>query len=93
MEEDNNVFPELKDIETKLGRKVPESLIRSLVGGKRHDEREDSAHVTNCKRRHSSADLRRLESKMVFLKQEMVSASLSFFPVSELTVIASTLVL
>lgn len=73
MEEDSNVLPELKDIETKLGRKVPESLIRSLVGGKRHDEHENSAHLTNCKRCSNSADLKRLESKMLFLKQEMVS--------------------
>ncbi|XP_076580466.1 leucine rich adaptor protein 1-like [Chaetodon auriga] len=73
MDEDNNVFPELKDIETKLGRKVPESLIRSLVGGKHHDEREKSAaaHLTNCKCCSNSTDLKRLESKMLLLKQEM----------------------
>lgn len=73
MDEDNNVLPDLKDIETKLGRKVPDSLIRSLVGSKRHDEREKSTHLTNCKRCNNSADLKRLESKMLFLKQEMVS--------------------
>ncbi|XP_041634839.1 leucine rich adaptor protein 1-like [Cheilinus undulatus] len=72
MDEDNNVFPDLKDIETKLGRKVPDSLIRSLVGGK-HKEHEKSTatHLVNCKFRSNSADLKRLESKMLFLKQEM----------------------
>ncbi|XP_044039632.1 leucine rich adaptor protein 1-like [Siniperca chuatsi] len=75
MDEDNNVLPELKDIETKLGRKVPDSLIRSLVGGKHHDEHEKLAapHLVNCKvlNCNNSADLKRLESKMLFLKQEM----------------------
>ena len=83
MEEDSNLSPELKDIETKLGRKVPDSLIRSLVGGKHHDRHEKAAavaapHVVNGKLRASSADLKRLESKMLFLKQEMVSVSYYF---------------
>lgn len=73
MDEDNSVMPELKDIETKLGRKVPDSLIRSLVAGKHHEEHEKSAHLTNRKCCNSSTDLKRLESKMLFLKQEMVS--------------------
>lgn len=82
MGEDNSVLPDLKDIETKLGRKVPESLIRSLAGGKHHDEHEKSAapHQVNRKCCNNSADLKRLESKMLFLKQEMVSV---FFSVSE----------
>ncbi|XP_018545387.1 leucine rich adaptor protein 1-like [Lates calcarifer] len=73
MDEDNTVLPELKDIETKLGRKVPDSLIRSLVGGKHHDKHEKSAapQLVNCKFCANSADLKRLESKMLFLKQEM----------------------
>lgn len=84
MDEDNNVLPELKEIETKLGRKVPESLIRSLVGGKHHDEHEKSAtpHLVNCKVlncNNNSADLKRLESKMLFLKQEMVRVFFFFF--------------
>lgn len=81
MDEDSNVLPELKDIETKLGRKVPDSLIRSLVGGKHHDKSEKAAaasHLVNGKVRASSADLKRLESKMLFLKQEMVSVSVLF---------------
>ncbi|XP_035530730.1 leucine rich adaptor protein 1-like [Morone saxatilis] len=73
MDEDSNVLPDLKDIETKLGRKVPDSLIRSLVGGKHHDEHEKSpaTHLMNGKCCSNSADLKRLESKMLFLKQEM----------------------
>ncbi|CAK6952791.1 leucine rich adaptor protein 1-like [Scomber scombrus] len=75
MDEDSNLSPELKDIETKLGRKVPDSLIRSLVGGKHPDRHEKAAaaapHVVNGKLRASSADLKRLEGKMLFLKQEM----------------------
>ncbi|XP_071391892.1 leucine rich adaptor protein 1-like [Centroberyx affinis] len=70
MDEDN-VVPDFKDIETKLGRKVPDSLIRSLVGGKHHDKHEKSAAPHLVKNRASSADLKRLESKMLFLKQEM----------------------
>lgn len=73
MAEDERVFPDLKDIETKVGRKVPESLARSLVGGKRHEERETPAISSSCKRRSSSAEVKRLEGKMLFLKQEMVS--------------------
>lgn len=77
MDEDGGVLPELKDIETKLGRKVPDSLVRSLVGGQHQDEREKSAaaaaaHVTSRKCRSNNADLKRLEGKMLFLKQEMV---------------------
>ncbi|XP_049425021.1 leucine rich adaptor protein 1-like [Epinephelus fuscoguttatus] len=73
MEEDNNVLPELKDIETKLGLKVPDSLFRSLAGGKHHDKLEKSAtpHLVTCKLYANNADLKRLESKMLFLKQEM----------------------
>lgn len=73
------MLPDLKDIETKLGLKVPESLIRSLAGGKHQDKQDKStaaaaagtAHLGNCKRYAKNADLTRLESKMLFLKQEM----------------------
>ncbi|XP_028285159.1 leucine rich adaptor protein 1-like [Parambassis ranga] len=75
MDEDNSVLPELKDIETKLGRKVPDSLIRSLTGGKPSDRHDKSAttHLANCKFCANSSDLKRLESKMSFLKQEMAN--------------------
>lgn len=74
MDEDNNLLPDLKDIETKMGRKVPDSLIRSLVAGKHHEKHEGSAapQSVSCKLRSGSADLKRLESKMQLLKQEMV---------------------
>ncbi|XP_058481279.1 leucine rich adaptor protein 1-like [Solea solea] len=73
MDEDSNALPDLKDIETKLGRKVPESLIRSLVGGKHHDKHEKSPapHLANFKFCANSGDLKRLQSKLLFLKQEM----------------------
>uniref|UniRef100_I3JL16 Leucine rich adaptor protein 1 like n=1 Tax=Oreochromis niloticus TaxID=8128 RepID=I3JL16_ORENI len=71
MEEDNSVMRDLKDIETKLGRKVPDSLFRSLAGGK-HDK-SAAPHSGNCKCCANSADLKRLESKMLFLKQEMAN--------------------
>ncbi|KAF3697974.1 Leucine rich adaptor protein 1-like [Channa argus] len=70
-----NAVPDLKDLETKLGRKVPESLARSLVvAGKHHDKRDAppaAPHSVSCKYWASSADLKRLEGKMQFLKQEM----------------------
>lgn len=69
MAEDSRVLPDLKDIETKVGRKVPESLVRSLVGGKRQEEREEPP------RRCGSADVRRLEGKMMVLREEMVRSS------------------
>lgn len=70
MDEDNNVLPELKDLETKLGRKVPDSLIRSLVGGKQHDKAPRSTNAKFCAK---STDFKRLESKMQILKQEMAN--------------------
>ena len=70
MDEDSAV-PDFKDLETKLGRKVPESLIRSLVDGKVDKKQEKSNTAGKC--RANSADLKRLQSKMLFLKQEMVS--------------------
>ena len=66
-------MPDLKDLETKLGRKVPESLVRSLVDGKVENKHEKSSGNTAVKCRANSADLKRLQSKMLFLKQEMVS--------------------
>lgn len=72
MDEDNNTLPDLKDIETKLGRKVPDSLMRSLVGGKHKEQHEKSSTTRSLNGKFcGSADLKRLESKMLFLKQEM----------------------
>lgn len=71
MDEDSNVLPELKDLETKLGRKVPDILVRSLVGGKHHDKHDKAPRSSKfCAK---STDFKRLESKMLFLKQEMAN--------------------
>ncbi|KAK2865772.1 hypothetical protein Q7C36_001828 [Tachysurus vachellii] len=63
MEEDNTV-PDFRDIEVKLGRKVPESLARSITHRAKPLESRSQGHGTN-------SDLKQLESKMLFLKQEM----------------------
>ncbi|XP_037116854.1 leucine rich adaptor protein 1-like [Syngnathus acus] len=68
MDEGGFALPELKDLETKLGRKVPESLVRSLVGG-RHDKVTPPA----ARPGHNSADFDRLEGKIFYLKQEMAN--------------------
>ncbi|KAK5875924.1 hypothetical protein CesoFtcFv8_026951 [Champsocephalus esox] len=65
MEEGNPGLPDLRDIETKLGLKVPDSLIRSLYAGKPQERSSLFALSAN------SADLQRLQSKMMFLRQEM----------------------
>lgn len=65
MEEDSTV-PDFRDIEVKLGRKVPESLARSITH--RAKPVESSRAQGHC----SSSELQHLESKMLFLKQEMV---------------------
>ncbi|KAK5848424.1 hypothetical protein PBY51_006039 [Eleginops maclovinus] len=65
MEEDNPRLPDLRDIETKLGLKVPDGLIRSLSAGKPQERSSLCSLSTN------SADLQRLQSKMMFLRQEM----------------------
>ncbi|KAM6949100.1 leucine rich adaptor protein 1-like [Aplochiton taeniatus] len=72
MDDFKNVLTDFKDIEAKLGRKVPDSLVHSLAGGKLHEKQEDKLPTPNCvKSRMNPADLKRLESKMLFLKQEM----------------------
>lgn len=74
MDEDGSVLPELKDLETKLGRKVPDSLFRSLTGGKPADTHDKpAARLANGKCWTNSADLKRLASKMQFLKEEMAN--------------------
>ncbi|KAI3376457.1 hypothetical protein L3Q82_016918 [Scortum barcoo] len=70
MDLDSNGLPDLRDIETKVGRKVPESLVRSLTAGRPQEEKSAAAHPASRKC-NSSADLKRLESKMLFLRQEM----------------------
>ncbi|KAA8582456.1 hypothetical protein FQN60_006127 [Etheostoma spectabile] len=74
--DEGNVLPDLKDIEAKLGLKVPDSLIRSFAGGKHHDK-SPAPHLANCKLHANNADLKRLETKMLFLKQEMQLMSIN----------------
>lgn len=74
MMDDENGLPDFKDLEIKLGRKVPESLIRSFAERAvktKSEEKKVTTPVTM--KNHTSSDLKRLESKMLFLKQEMVS--------------------
>ncbi|XP_036407650.1 leucine rich adaptor protein 1-like [Megalops cyprinoides] len=69
----DNVLPDFKDIESKLGRKVPEGLIRSLTEGGLHetkDEKEPASPIVSVTKANTG-DLKRLENKMRFLKQEM----------------------
>lgn len=66
------MLSDFKDIEKKLGRNVPESLIRSLAGGHHHHDKHEERKPATPKNRSNSADLKRLESKILFLKQEMV---------------------
>ncbi|KAL4641511.1 leucine rich adaptor protein 1-like [Arapaima gigas] len=69
MEEDR-VLPDFRDIETKLGRKVPEILVQCLAEGVLQRAREEKKPAVTLSPA-ASTDLRRLESKMLFLKQEM----------------------
>ncbi|KAI4884703.1 hypothetical protein NFI96_014127 [Prochilodus magdalenae] len=70
MEEEESTVPDFKEIEMKLGRKVPQSLIRSIADLE-HRDKIESRFTTPAKKHSTSQDLKRLESKMVFLRQEM----------------------
>ncbi|XP_075267139.1 leucine rich adaptor protein 1-like isoform X2 [Opisthocomus hoazin] len=59
--------PDLRDVEQKLGRKVPESLARPLRG------EELPAAAAPGPRRRRAAALARLEAKLHLLRQEMVT--------------------
>ncbi|XP_029461354.1 leucine rich adaptor protein 1-like [Rhinatrema bivittatum] len=70
-------LPDLRDIEIKLGRKVPESLLRSLreepCGRLKEAGREDRpAFAQGPGALQRSSALERLETKIHLLKQEMV---------------------
>lgn len=57
-------LPDFRDVENKLGRKVPESLIRSFTG----------EAAIRCSESHARADdLNTLNNKIRFLRQQMVS--------------------
>ncbi|XP_001506869.1 leucine rich adaptor protein 1-like isoform X2 [Ornithorhynchus anatinus] len=86
---EDHPLPDLGDIELKLGRKVPESLVRSLRGEEplTRDVEKDkdpgssfppsssssSAPATGPARRSNSSALERLETKLHLLKREMVN--------------------
>jgi len=57
-------LPDFRDVESKLGRKVPESLTRSCTG----------EAAIRCSETHARADdLHTLNNKIRFLRQQMVS--------------------
>ncbi|XP_074850991.1 leucine rich adaptor protein 1-like [Carettochelys insculpta] len=75
-------LPDLRDVELKLGRKVPESLVRSLRGDEPAARDRSGgggngfcpASAPAASRLGSSASaLERLETKLYLLKQEMVN--------------------
>ncbi|XP_040273086.1 leucine rich adaptor protein 1-like [Bufo gargarizans] len=63
--------PDLRDIEIKLGRKVPESLARSLR--EEHGDWKKDATRSECPLSPAqSSTLERLESKLQLLRQDMI---------------------
>lgn len=56
-------LPDFRDVENKVGRKVPESLIRSFTTG--------PAEIRSTETRVNSHDLQTLNSKIIFLRQQM----------------------
>uniref|UniRef100_A0A8C3P0I4 Leucine rich adaptor protein 1 like n=1 Tax=Cyanoderma ruficeps TaxID=181631 RepID=A0A8C3P0I4_9PASS len=62
---------DLRDVEQKLGRKVPESLARPLRGEELPAHPAAAAPGLRCRRR--AAALARLETKLQLLRQEMVN--------------------
>ncbi len=58
-------LPDFRDVESKLGRKVPESLIRSFAG----------EPFRGSETRERTDDLQTLHNKTSFLRQQMVSES------------------
>ncbi|XP_005155162.1 leucine rich adaptor protein 1-like [Melopsittacus undulatus] len=63
---------DLRDVEQKLGRKVPESLARLLRGEELPGRPAAAAAVPGPRRRRAAA-LARLETKLHLLRQEMVN--------------------
>ncbi|XP_065517848.1 leucine rich adaptor protein 1-like [Lathamus discolor] len=63
---------DLRDVEQKLGRKVPESLARPLRG-EELPGRPAAAGAAPAPRRRRAAALARLETKLQLLRQEMVN--------------------
>ncbi|XP_067886826.1 leucine rich adaptor protein 1-like [Heterodontus francisci] len=65
------VLPELKEIETKMGRKIPESLLRSLREDQLGRYKDDKVALSRSGTLSNSSTLERLETKIRILKLEM----------------------
>ncbi|XP_078426673.1 leucine rich adaptor protein 1-like [Cetorhinus maximus] len=65
------VLPELKEIETKMGRKIPESLLRSLREDQLGRHKDDKVTLSTSGTLSDSSTLQRLETKIQILKLEM----------------------
>ncbi|XP_042733494.1 leucine rich adaptor protein 1-like [Lagopus leucura] len=69
--------PDLRDVEQKLGRKVPESLARPLRGEEHPGRAAAAAEPTRgpaaAPSRRRAAALARLETKLRLLRQEMIN--------------------
>eukprot|EP00076_Gallus_gallus_P006453 XP_001231707.2 leucine rich adaptor protein 1-like [Gallus gallus] len=69
--------PDLRDVEQKLGRKVPESLARPLRGeehpGRTAAAAEPARGPAAASSRRRAAALARLENKLRLLRQEMIN--------------------
>ncbi|XP_069777377.1 leucine rich adaptor protein 1-like isoform X1 [Narcine bancroftii] len=65
------VLPELKELEIKLGRKIPESLLRSLRGDRPERHTDGKGAPSGSDARSNCNALERLETKIRILKLEM----------------------
>ncbi|XP_059500552.1 leucine rich adaptor protein 1-like [Stegostoma tigrinum] len=65
------VVLELKDIENKVGRKVPESLLRSLRENQQGLYKEEKVALSNTGTLSNCSALERLETKIQILKRDM----------------------
>ncbi|XP_069777386.1 leucine rich adaptor protein 1-like isoform X2 [Narcine bancroftii] len=66
------VLPELKELEIKLGRKIPESLLRSLRGDRPERHTDGKGAPSGSDARSNCNALERLETKIRILKLEML---------------------
>lgn len=86
MEEAPLLLPDLRDLELKLGRKVPDSLARSLRGEQDQESQEggqglpiagfsaplDPRAAPTLSNSHQASALQRLQTKLHLLRQEMI---------------------
>lgn len=68
---DDNPVLDFKDIETKMGRKIPEGLMRSIWQGRSKEAKEEKIAV-QCDTGDKAGASQRLQCKVLHLKQEMV---------------------